>query len=81
MGYEYGDVVTVEIGNISMDFPLCSDYNGVDVGAPVCSVTTAEDPAEADVALAINTGNLAAWLGIATPTDIDEAPIFVLSFL
>jgi hypothetical protein len=74
MGYEYGDVVTVEIGNISMDFPLCSDYNGVDVGAPVCSVTTAENPAEADVALAINTGNLAAWLGIATPTDIDEAP-------
>ena len=74
MGYEYGDVVTVEIGNISMNFPLCSDYNGVDVGAPVCSVTTAEDPAEADVTLAINTGNLAAWLGIATPTDIDEAP-------
>lgn len=73
-GYEYGDIITVKLGDSDLDVPVCNDYGDVDVGAPVCRVNQADNADESYVILAINNGDLATKLGIATRTTIEEDP-------
>lgn len=69
-----GDIITVKLGDSDLDMPVCSDYSNVDVGAPVSRVIQADNADDSYVILAINTGDLATTLGIATRTTIEENP-------
>lgn len=74
LGYEYGDILCVKIGDSEEPIPVCSDYSDVDVGAMVCRVVLTGNAEEDPVILAINNGDLATWLGVATRTTVDEDP-------
>ena len=74
LGYEVGDIISVNIGDTSLDVPICTDYDDADVGAPLCRVAEETKPDGKNVLLAINNGDLATWLGVATRTTIDEDP-------
>ena len=76
LGYEYGDMVTLQIGDKVWDAPVCGNYSDVDNGEPLCRVKQADNPDDNKVLLAINDGDLATWLGIATRVSIDENPGF-----
>lgn len=75
-GYEYGDMIDVSVAGTVLHMPVCSDYSDVDSGAPLCRVIQAGNAGESYVILAINGGDLATELGIATRTTIDEDPGF-----
>jgi len=71
-GYDFGDIVTVEIGNQKYDMPVGSSYSDVDDGQMICRV---EINGEEDrLVLAINMGDFASSTGIAVKTVIDEEP-------
>ena len=74
LGYEVGDIISVNIGDTSLDVPICTDYDDADVGAPLCRVAEETKPDGKNVLLAINNGDLATWLGVAPRTTIDEDP-------
>jgi len=80
LGYAYGDVVTADIGGNAIDVPLCQDYNDVDAGAAVLRVTPSDSGGKNEVSLAICSGDLATWLGIAEETAIEEEPGFRWDF-
>lgn len=71
LGYEFGDIVAVEIGGHALEMPICANYSDVDTGAPVCRVTQAENVDESSTVLALSGGDLATFLGIAERT-LDE---------
>lgn len=74
MGYTYGDIITVNIGNISFDMPVCTNYTDVAVDEPVCRVEIDTQTSEDNVALALNAANLAQAAGIAQKISIEEEP-------
>ena len=75
-GFEYGDILRVEIAGGAYEIPLCSNYSDVDNGALICRAVE-DDPNEGgSVELAINMGDLATWLGIAGKVKIEEDPGF-----
>ena len=76
LGYEYGDVLAVTIGGESFEAPICEDFQDVDVGMPLCCIIQAENPDANLVLLAINNGDLATWLGVASRVTIEEDPGF-----
>ena len=80
LGYAYGDVVTVTIGDQALDMPVGSNYSDVDNGSMICRVVAAENAADSSVILAINMGDLATTLGIAAKTSIEEDPGFRWDF-
>lgn len=73
-GYEYGDVVTVTIAGQSIDMPIVSNYSDVDAGKPVCRLKQGDGATPGAVVLALNSGDLATALGIATRQTIDADP-------
>lgn len=72
LGYQYGDLITVEMNGKSYDMPIGTNYSDVDNGLPVCRVVINES--NDYVVLAINMGDLATTAGIATKTKITEDP-------
>jgi len=80
MGYEYGDIAAVTIDGQTYDMPVVSSYSDVDNGNMLCRVLISENPDENAVILAINMGDLASTLGIATKAAIEEAPGFRWDF-
>lgn len=75
-GYEYDDIVAVTIDGHTYDMPVVSEYNDVDSGHMLCRVIASEDLGEDRVVLAINMGDLATTLGIATRTTLEAEPGF-----
>lgn len=73
-GYDYGDVVTVQIGQSSYDMPIGSNYSDVDNGSMVCRVNIDGDTGEDTVTLAICMGDLATTAGIAVKAAVEEEP-------
>ena len=76
MGYEYGDIASVTIAGQTCDMPVVSNYSDVDNGNMLCRVIASDNPDEDAVILAINMGDLASTLGIATKTTLEEDPGF-----
>ena len=75
-GFAYGDIITVHIAGQDLDMPVGSNYSDVDNGNFICRVVEAENPSDSAVILAINMGDLATSLGIATKTKLEEDPGF-----
>ena len=76
MGYEYGDIAAVTVDGQTYDMPVVSSYSDVDNGNMLCRVIASDDPDESAVILAINMGDLATTLGIATKATVEEEPGF-----
>ncbi|MBP5166436.1 MAG: 5'-nucleotidase C-terminal domain-containing protein [Oscillospiraceae bacterium] len=67
-GYEYGDVVTVEFTDHSMELPLCSSYSDVDSGESALFARSSDT----NVCLAINMGDFASAYGLAVKTTHED---------
>ena len=67
-GYVFGDVVTVEFLDYSLDLPFCRNFSDVDSGTPALYALDAET----QVYAAINMGSFAASYGIAEKTVHDD---------
>ena len=67
-GYVYGDVVTVEFLDYSLDLPFCRNFSDVDSGTAALYALDSET----QVYAAINMGNFAATFGIAEKTVNDD---------
>ena len=76
LGYAYGDIAAVTVAGQTYDMPVVSNYSDVDNGDMLCRVIASDDPDENAVILAINMGDLASTLGIATKSAIEEDPGF-----
>lgn len=74
MGYAYGDMITVNIGEATFEMPVCTNYTDVPVNMPVCRVEIDMQTGEDNVALALNASNLAQAAGIAEKITIEEEP-------
>ena len=69
-GFEIGDVVSVIVGEASVDAPVCVNYSAVDAGEPVVVVDLADDN---DVTLSINGGDFAEAVGLRAADAKDPA--------
>ena len=67
-GYAFGDVVTVEFLDQSLDLPLCSNYSDVDSGLPGIFARDGDT----QVLAAINMGDFATTYGIAVKTTHED---------
>ena len=75
LGYEYGDVIRVEVGDRKLNVPICHKVGDVDVGAPfMCVELPNQAMPEGRVVLLINMGDLATALGLGEKVEIPEAP-------
>ena len=74
MGFDYGDIIRVNIGDASFDMPVCTNYTDVPVDMPVCRVEIDAQTGEDNVALALNAANLAQAAGIAEKITTEEEP-------
>ena len=71
LGYEYGDVVNVDV----LQVPICAEMSEVDIGAAVLRIVPPDkDFPDGRVSLGINGDSLASKLGLGERIDIDEAP-------
>lgn len=73
-GYDYGDVVTVTLGNAAYDMPVGSNYTDVDNGEMICRVNIDRETGEDTVTLAICMGDMATTAGIAVKTAVEQEP-------
>lgn len=76
-GYTWGDVVNAEINGRTIAMPVCSNYSEVAQGEYVFCANTGESGGKDKVELAINMGDLATDLGIATREETDADPGYV----
>lgn len=67
-GFAYGDILTVTVGDTTLDMPLGSSYSDVDTGSLVVRMT------DTQVIVAINMGNFATTYNVA----VDATVKFVL---
>ena len=75
LGYEYGDVVNVDVGGHVLQVPVCAELNEVDIGAAVLRIVPPDrEFPDGRVSLGINGDNLASKVGLGERIDIDEAP-------
>lgn len=65
--FEFGDIVTVSFGKVSIDVPLCVAFSDVDSGNAGLFCQTSSDGVE-ETELAVNMGSFAEIYGIATKT-------------
>ena len=72
-GYEYGDYVSVQLGDETLSVPLCTNYSDVDVGELVLRDN------DGVLVLAINMGDFATkYLGATKTTNPDKSFIWTL---
>ncbi len=76
-GYTWGDVVNAEINGRTIAMPVCSNYSEVAQGEYVFCAYTGEAGGKDKIELAINMGDLATDLGIATIEKTDADPGYV----
>ena len=75
LGYEYGDVVNVDVGGHVLQVPICAEMSEVDIGAAVLRIVPPDrEFPDGRVSLGINGDNLASKVGLGERIDIDEAP-------
>lgn len=70
LGIEAGDIITVQVGDLSYDLPVGISYTDVDSGEMICRL----DLEDREVGLAINMGSFADATGIAVKQTIEEDP-------
>ena len=76
LGYEPGDIITVSIGEVSVDMPVGTDYTDADSGEPICCYKYSSSNDAEVVYVAINAGNFMEVNGIGTSHPIDQEPEF-----
>ena len=75
LGYEYGDMVSVDVAGHALTVPICAEMSEVDIGTAVLRIVPADEEfPDGRVSLGINGDNLATKLGLGERIDIDEAP-------
>jgi len=76
VGFDYGDIVNVNVNNVDYEMPVGSNFSDVEQGEYVCRVGI--DPATNldSVIIAINMGDFATSANIATKTKTDTDPGF-----
>ena len=75
LGYEYGDVVNVDVDGHVLQVPVCAELSEVDIGAAVLRIVPPDrEFPDGRVSLGINGDNLASKVGLGERIDIDEAP-------
>ena len=75
-GFDYGDVVNVNINNADYEIPVVSNYSDVEQGKYLCRVGIDTETKLDSVILAINMGDFATSTGVATKNKIDTDPGF-----
>lgn len=70
-GYEYGDIVTVTVGENSYEMPFCTNYADVDNGSYVLRHNATYDSLE----IAINMGDFATTSGLAVKKTAEDGTI------
>jgi len=81
LGYEYGDMVCMDIAGQVLDVPICAEYNDVDIGALVLRVVTSVNNGNNEVIASVSGGDLATWLGIAKLSTFAEDPCYRWDFI
>lgn len=74
LGYSYGDLVTVSIGDADYDMPIGTSYSDVEEGSMICRVVVDPKTGDDHVILAINMGDLATTADIAVKSKIEAEP-------
>lgn len=67
--FDFGDILTVSFGGVSVDLPLGTGFANVDSGMPVLVLQQDED---AETELAINMGTFASTYGIADKVTLED---------
>ena len=75
-GFEYGDIVNVNINNADYELPVVSNYSDVEQGKYLCRVGIDTETKLDSVILAINMGDFATSTGVATKNKIEIDPGF-----
>ena len=75
-GIEVGDIATVKIADKEYEMPVVTEFADVDQGDMLCRLVSKPEQQEDYVLLAINMGDLASTIGIATKEETDEEPFF-----
>ena len=68
--FEFGDILTVSFGSVSVDVPLGQAYSDVDSGCPGLFLMT--DSGEEETELAVNMGNFAHDYGVAEKIEHED---------
>ena len=82
-GFDYGDVVNVNINNTDYEMPIGSNYSDVAQGEMICRVEIDSNNNDnfGKVIIAINMGDFATFVKIATKTKIDDEPGFKWEYI
>ena len=82
-GFDYGDVVNVNINNTDYEMPIGSNYSDVAQGEMICRVEIDSNNNDnfGKVIIAINMGDFATFAKIATKTKIDDEPGFKWEYI
>ena len=73
LGFEFGDLITVEAAGRVLEMPVGSSYTDVDDGQYVCRVVLSEEIERSAVVLAMKNGDMAAEAGITADMPITVA--------
>lgn len=76
-GYAWGDIVNVSILNQVLEMPVVSNFSDVDQGSMLFRAVRKEDLGEDYIVLAINIGDLATTIGLATRETTDADPGYI----
>ena len=82
-GFDYGDVVNVNINNTDYEMPIGSNYSDVAQGEMICRIEIDSNNNDnfGKVIIAINMGDFATFVKIATKTKIDDEPGFKWEYI
>lgn len=82
-GFDYGDIVNVNINNTDYEMPIGSNYSDVPQGEMICRVEIDSNNNNnlGKVLIAINMGDFATFAKIATKTKIDDEPGFKWEYI
>ena len=72
-GFDFGDIINVNINNVDYEMPVGSSYSDVEQGEYICRVGIDTDANIDCVIIAINMGDFASSTKIATKTKTDES--------
>ena len=74
LGYRYGDVLDVRIGNFAIMGPLCTNYTDVEAGHVLVRACLEKDQEMDEVVVAISSGDMAGTLQLGVKEEIPDPP-------
>lgn len=79
-GYNYGDLVTVNIAGTSYEMPVGANYSDVKEGEMLLRMDIEPEKGDDSVKIAVNSGEAAAYTGLAFKNIIAESPGYRWSY-